>query len=338
MILPPFNEAEWRRKLEQADAANHKRNQDIEVGGGRVIFTDQSTSARYQAGIEYGALVVRDMDGNEVSASADIRQAERFVLSTYGDTVSVAAKGKNLNKFGTNSAVGTSFETVAQFQGTELNETFVNTNLIDSIVSSDAGDTQVITIEGHTIDGSGNLTFTVQNATLTGQTEVTLATPLARATRAYVANSGVFNSTPAALAGTVYVYDNTDGIASGVPVTAAATKLLIQPGETQSQKCATSVSSTDYWFVTSFDAGIGAAGGAANRVQVRLEARDVVNGGAWRPVGRDLTLDVDQNGVQQDERPFIVIPKNHDVRVVAKTDTNTAAIFAEIRGYLAVIV
>ena len=86
--------------------------------------------------------------------------AERSVAVTYGDRVSVYEKGKAITKFGTNSTVGTTYETVAQLQSTESNETFVTTNIIDSIVSSSASDTtQTITIEGHTIDGSGNLTF-----------------------------------------------------------------------------------------------------------------------------------------------------------------------------------
>lgn len=66
-----------------------------------------------------------------------------------------------------------------------------------------------------------------------------------------------------------------------------------------------------------------------------MAAPDIANGGPWRPLGRDLTLDIDQNGVQQDERPFLIVPKNHDVRVRAKVNANTASIFAEVRGYLA---
>lgn len=181
----------------------------------------------------------------------------------------------------------------------------------------------------------------MQNATLDGtdaRTKVTLATPLARASRIYVANSGTFDSPQAVPTGTIYVYDDTDGVTGGVPNTPAATKVLIAPGETQSEKAATSISSTDYWFITAIDAGIGSAGGAANRVLVRLETRDVFNGGVWRPLGRLLTLDIDQNGVQQDEFPFLIVPKNHDVRVVAQTDSNTSAIFAEVRGMLAKVI
>lgn len=39
MKLPPFRERDWQRTIEQADAHNHKRNQDIHVGGGLLILT-----------------------------------------------------------------------------------------------------------------------------------------------------------------------------------------------------------------------------------------------------------------------------------------------------------
>ncbi len=279
----------------------------------------------------------------ELYAGMDITQAENVVLSTYGDRVSVEQKAKNLNKFGTNTTVGTSFETVAQFQGTTANETYVSTNLIDSISSSDQTNDVGITfvVEGHTIDGSGNLTFVSQEVTLDGtdaRTKVSLPTPMARANRAYVKASGTFNSPQAVPTGTIYIYDDTGGVTNGVPTDATGTKLLIEAGETQTQKCATSISSTDYWFIDAIDAGVGSAGGSANRVLIRLETRDVANGGVWRPLGRELTLDVDQGGVQQDTRPFLIVPKNHDMRVRALTNANTASVFAEVRGYLAKVV
>jgi hypothetical protein len=272
------------------------------------------------------------------SSSFDIAQAERVVLSIYGDTVSVKAKAKNLNKFGTNSSASTTYETVAQLQGSELNETFVTTNSIDSVVSSSASDTtQTINIEGHTIDGSGNLTFVVQDAVLNGQTEVTLTTPLARANRMAVKRTGTFGWTPAALVGTVSVYDNAAGITAGVPNTAAATKILLSPGATQSDKCQTAISATDYWFITEFTAGVGSSGGPANRVTFQLEVRDVPNGGAWRPIGREIVVRSDQNGARFDFAPFAIVPKNHDVRVRAKTDSSSAEVFAEMQGYLAAV-
>ena len=272
-------------------------------------------------------------------AGSEILQAQNVVLSTYGDKVSVERKKKNLNKFGTNSTIGTTYETVAQFQGTTANETFVTTNIIDSIVSSSVSDTtQTITIEGQTIDVDGNLTFVVQDAILNGQTEVTLTTPLARATRMVVKRTGTFGTSPAALVGTVYVYDNTAGITAGVPNTAAATKILLQPATTQSNKCATATSSVDYWFVTEFEAGLGNAGGPANRVTFKLERRNITGGGPWVPVGREITVNVGLNGVRFGFTPLAIIPPNNDVRVVAKTDSSTAEVFGEIQGYLALII
>lgn len=265
----------------------------------------------------------------------DVVQAERVVLETYGDTVSVSEKAKNLEKFGTNSTVGTSFETVAQLQGTTANETFVSTNIIDSVISTSGSDTQTITVEGHTIDGSGNLTFVTQDIALTGTTEATLATPLARCERAYVKASGTFDSPQAAAVGIIRVYDNTDGETSGTPDTAAATKCTIEAGFTQSEKCATSVSSTDYWFLTQFTAGVGEGVSIALHVTFRIEIRDVANGGAWRPIGRAIVIVVGENGRTFNFKPLGIVPKNHDVRVRAKCDSNTAEVFAELDGYLA---
>lgn len=264
-----------------------------------------------------------------------ISQAERVVSTTYGETVSVSQKGKNLNKFGRNNSVGTSYETVAEFQGSETNETFVSTNLIDSIVSSSGSDTQTITIEGHTIDGSGNLTFVVQDATLSGQTEVTLATPLARATRAYIKPSGTFNSPPAALAGTVSIYDNTGGITGGVPNTDAAVKLLISAGNAQTEKAATTTSSKDYWFISYFTAAIDDAGGPTTYIELRMETRDIANGGVWRPMGREFTVYKGVNGIAREFDPYLIVPKNHDWRIRAKCDGGTSSVYAEAGGVLA---
>lgn len=271
------------------------------------------------------------------------KQAERVVYSTYGDTVSVVNKAKNLNKFGRNATVGTNWETVAELQGTESDETFVSTNLIDGISSSDQLNDVglVITIEGHTIDGSGNLTFVTQDATLDAtdaRTEVTLTTPLARATRAYVKNSGTFNSPQAVPTGTIYIYDNTGGVSAGVPSSASGTKLTISAGETQSKKAATTISSTDYWFIGYFSAGIGVTGAASvDRIVVRMETRDVANGGVWRPMALDIVLVPGQNDTFVNIDPMLIVPKNHDWRIRAKTNANTAEIFAEAGGPLASI-
>lgn len=269
-----------------------------------------------------------------IYSSSPLRQSLDAIESEFSDAVMI--RPKILTRFGRNLIVGTAFETVAEFQGATANETFVTTNIIDSIVSSSAGDiTQAIVIDGHTIDGSGNLTFVTQDAILDGQSEVALAISLARVDAAYVKASGIFGTDPAALIGIVSIYDNTDGITAGVPNTAAATKLTIPAGDTQGHKAATSMSSTDYWIITEFDAGVGNAGGAANRITVRMEIRDVPNGGAWLPMFGEIVLVVGQDATQEKFLPPLIVPKNHDWRIVAKSDSNTAEVFAAASGYLA---
>lgn len=265
---------------------------------------------------------------------------EDIIERSYGDRVDLTSKGKILNKFGLNETVNGTWETVAEFQGSVVNETYVNTNIIDQISSSSASDNgKAFTIEGHTIDGEGNLYFAVQTVTLDGadgRTPVALSTPLARATRMYLAASGVFDSPQVEPVGTIYVYDNTDGHTLGVPNTAAATKILLVPGEAQSEKCATTISYEDYWIIDMFGCAIGNSGGSAAYVTVQMEYRDIKNGGVWRPLGRVYTLWADQPGITLEYTVPEIVPPNHDWRVRARTNANTAQVYAEARGFLAV--
>ena len=282
--------------------------------------------------------------GREATPISDITGiigiAERVVQKTYGDTVSVWQKGKTLNKFGRNDSVGTSYETVAEFQGSEINETFVTTNIIDAIVSSSTSDTlKTVTIEGHTIDGSGNLTFVKQNAALNGRTPVALAVPLARATRAYLAPSGVFSTPVLPIVGDVAIYDDTAGVTAGVPNTDAATKLLLKGtlGRSKSEKASTAISSTDYWFITYFDAAIDDPAGPTNFIELRMETRDVANGGVWLPMLHEFVIWAGQDFTPREFDPPLIVPKNHDWRIVAECDGGSSSVYAEAGGYLAEI-
>ena len=268
----------------------------------------------------------------------EVLQAERAVLQEYGVKVSVAQKRKNLDKFGRNLAVGTSFETVAEFQGTTANETFVTTNTVFSISSSSASDTMDVTVEGHTIDLTGRLTFATQTVTLTGQTPVTLGTPLARANRIFINSSGTFGTTPPGAVGTVYVYDITGGQTGGVPTIPAATKLILGIGDTQGNKCATAFDNSTYWFISTLSVGIGNSGGSANRVTFQMQRRFIPSGGPWRPLGREVVVPIGQLASQLKFTPYIIVPRNNDFRVVAKTNSNTAEVFANASGYLASVI
>jgi len=92
---------------------------------------------------------------------------------------------------------------------------------IDTMSGSNAGDTVPMTIEGLADDG----TLVTQTKNLTGQTKVTLDTPLWRVNRA-------FNSDGSPLAGDVYIY--VDGaITAGVPDVATDVRAFVSTGNEQ---------------------------------------------------------------------------------------------------------
>lgn len=58
MNLPPSEKMTpvVRQIIEQADSQNHKRNQDVEIGEGRLILTDTVTGTRYSVRVTSGTL------------------------------------------------------------------------------------------------------------------------------------------------------------------------------------------------------------------------------------------------------------------------------------------
>lgn len=267
--------------------------------------------------------------GYTTPSSFPIELAEREIFVTYGDTVSTFQKGKTLLKFGRNVDLDTGVrETVWSVGG---NETYVSTNIIDTISSSSASDTQEIVIEGHTVSGSGTnqiFTFVIQTATLNGQNKVTLATPLARVSRAY-------DNSSSALVGDVYVYEDTT-ITGGVPTdtTKVHIEIVGTLGDTQSFKCATTFSNTDYFICTGGFASIRKVTSAA--VDFILEVRRP--GGLFRPVAQ---ISLNSSGVGfADVRfdPYTIIPKNSDIRITAESGTNNVAVDAAFQGYIAEVI
>lgn len=85
----------------------------------------------------------------EVSDVGDdflIRHAIEIISDQYGDTVSVNSKKKDLIKFGTHTSVGTGWETLAEMQDSETEETFVTGNDITHVIST-VNDTGDVTIQ-----------------------------------------------------------------------------------------------------------------------------------------------------------------------------------------------
>lgn len=246
------------------------------------------------------------------------------IYATYGDTCSIIRKAKTLDKFGEDPDLDAAdgFRPVHNL-GTD--PALPTTNAIDEIVSS-AADTQVVSIEGHTISGT-DLTFVTQDVTLTGTTPASLGTPLARVTRMYIKGGGV-------AAGNI---DISEG-----GVTAHA---RIAIGDVQTQKAWTAISSQDYYIITEYGAGY-LARNANVEVQMRFEYRPLVDtdGTAitspnWRPLTRDFILTASEGRAQFDRTiDPIIVPRNADVRMVADTNTDNTAITASFGGYLASIV
>ena len=234
---------------------------------------------------------------------------------SHGDDVYF--KGKSLNKFGRNADLSTTEETVWLQGGTE---TYATGNTVDTISSSNAGDTQSVIIEGHTSSGS-DLTFVVQSATLNGQNKVVLTTPLTRATRMY--NTGSTN-----FAGAVYVYEDT-AITGGVPTDTSKIHIRTDGSNNQSLKCATSTSSVDYWWIYNLNMNVFRQN--TRSVDFKLQVRTPWNSGVFRT--REVGSASNSSG-STGERCNIIVPPNSDVRVVAVSSGTGTEVSAEIQGYL----
>lgn len=252
-------------------------------------------------------------------------QAEREIYQYLGDEVSIDAKAKTLTKFGKSAALGTTRETVWTVGG---NEVYVQDNLIDSISSTSALDTEEILLECHTVTGTGEnqqFTFMVQTVSLNGQNRVALPTPVARVSR-------VYNNNGTNLNGAVYVYENT-GIVGGVPSDLTKVHAQIPLGFQQSFKGATTFSNEDYFVLTG---GFGSVTYKQNAaVNFYLEFRQP--GKVFRE-GAAVSANSAGGAWQIDLDPAIIIPKNSDIRITCQTDTQGAEVYASFQGYLAKVI
>jgi len=274
-------------------------------------------------------------DDNLVRAAVDnpnnieprlLRALDEMTAFYGGQSWSVYKKSKSLNKFGRRSGVGSSKATVGSLGG-ELHETLLATNGITSVISSDAGDNQTITIEYHTISG-GELTFGVQSVTLNGQTAVTLPTACARVSRLY-------NTSATEMAGDIYVYEG-GATTAGVPDTASEIHLQVDAGEQQSKKAATSISNVDAWFITGITTSVVAGTPGSQVVDFDLEIKSTTS--VWRPQLEWSCQIGALNTVSIDLDPVIIVPKNHDVRVSAEAASGTGIdVTASFRGFLATV-
>jgi hypothetical protein len=250
-----------------------------------------------------------------------LRNALDEIISTTERNVYI--KPTSLRKFGTHDELSaTEVETVWEVNS---NEEYVSDNLINRAVSSNAADNQTIFYEGHTIDGSGNLTSVTGSLTLNGQTPVAFP-GLARHTRAV-------NRSATELQGDVYFYQSTATVTDGVPQEESLIHNKISgtasPPQQQSQKAATAVSQHDWWIVTNWSTSVRVKQNTS--VNFYLEVRD--QGGVFRVVS---TMACSAGDTQtRIYEPCLIVPPNSDVRVRAIAAASSAEVSSELNGYLA---
>lgn len=173
-----------------------------------------------------------------------------------------------------------------------------------------------------------SLSFGVQDVEANGQSQVTLSVPCCRVGRAYRPKQ----SRAAALVGPGYFYeDDTD--TSGKPDTDAGVHLIIPAGVNQTQKASTSISESDYFIVTGIYLDV-LEKNTANAV-CEVQYREM--GGVWRPIGPKISAS-NTAGDPRPFKPYLIIPKNSDVRMIVSVGTGTKRISGGIEGYLASII
>lgn len=256
-----------------------------------------------------------------------IQQAINVIQSTYGDTVSISQKKKNLIKFWRNPSVWITWRYTLRYTGQdEANETYVadNVNSIDTISSTDASDTEVVRVEGHTMTW-GNRAFVVQTVTLNGQNKVTLSTPLNRCAR--ISHN---DESDTDLVWEVMAYEDT-AISWGKPTDTTKIHVTVPAWLNQSQKASTSLSSVDYRVITWFSAWY-LEKSWSNVADVQIEVREAW--GVFKPKTNPIVI---RTWVELDRRfnAFLIIPKNADVRLTATSSTTGQEITGDLEWYLA---
>lgn len=159
-----------------------------------------------------------------------------------------------VDKFGYNPLVTTSTDPEDVWEGGGT-YTFSTSADIVSLSSSEAGDSQDIKVLGQTLDG----TEIEQTVTLSGQSVVTLGTPLYRVYR--MQNMGTTDIT-----GTVYCYVGTDQT-GGVPNSSTDIRAIINNGNNQTLMCIYTIPKGKVAFIYRGEAGLSYSGGVSAGTQ-----------------------------------------------------------------------
>jgi len=235
-------------------------------------------------------------------------EVTRKIQKLYG--VSAVECGLSNFSYGHNIDLDSGgYEQVWHYGGIEVLPT---TNAIDTISSSNTGDTEIIFFKGKIYNADGNLEDVEQTAILNGQNKVVLSTPLARVLQMY--NN---NGTP--LLGDVYIYED-DTIITGVPQTAANVHGLITICDEQAANSLYTVDGDKYTAITQIVISVGTSNNAVAEFLIQQKLKDKV----WRTLFNTTTTDTFEFDLTI---PFIS-PPNTDIRVLAKTGGNNLEVSA----------
>lgn len=190
-------------------------------------------------------------------------------------------------------------------------------NNVTHIVSSDASDTQVVTVFGHYVTADDLMVVHDQDVTLNGITPVALTQPI---TRSHLMQISQFAT--AYTAGTIQLTIGSGGQSVST----------ITAGQARSKKCQFSTAYDESLIIMEFSVAI--VGNKNATCQGVLETRHI--GGVWYDLSREFLMDVQTLGyVGPVLQVPIVVDPNHDVRLVVQTDTDNTVVSGQMHGLIA---
>lgn len=253
------------------------------------------------------------------SGNLRVSDAESGLAIAKGDVLSTGF----IHKFGDAPLFDVTSGFVAIWDGSDsagiaaYQYTYSTTNAIDSISSSDNGDTQDIEITGLYDDGAGKWLKHTQTITATGQTRKALDQPLIRIFRKR--NVGSVD-----LVGNLYCYENT-ALLVGVPVDKTKVRSIIKIGNNQTEMALYTVASDETGYMRDWFASTSGARKTSVHV-VRLTAREF--GSVFQLKHKSSLVASGTSSIHHKyEEPEVFLEKT-DIVMHANTDENDASISA----------
>jgi hypothetical protein len=227
---------------------------------------------------------------------------------------------KSVRVTGVNMATSVNGSVVMDVVGSAMTTVaYISTDGITHVSSSSANDTRTITVIGSTVS-SGVFTHISQTVTLSGQTKVALGTPLARVNEAYANNLA---GTP----GSVYFIEDS-AVTNGVPDDNSKIHLIIPSTKTNSLKASYTTNDGDFLLITDLYASV--LGSADSSARVELEIKEPNGVFRQRIVFSAGSRAINNMSIS----PFLIVPPNSDVRLIAYGSTANLGVVAGFSGLI----